>query len=160
TTLPPSTAGVLYNQTITASNGTGNKTMVVSNYNAGGTGLAAPSTSPNTVTFNSTPTAAGTVSFDLTATDTANDRRVQNEAFTLNAAWTVSPTSLPASTVGVLYHQTITASNGTGTKTMMVNNYNAGGTGLAAPSASANTVTFNSTPTAAGTVSFDLTATD
>ncbi len=40
------------------------------NYSAGGTGLAAPSTSANTVSFNSTPTANGTASFDLTATDT------------------------------------------------------------------------------------------
>jgi hypothetical protein len=29
------TVGVLYNQMITASNGTGNKTMMVTNYNAG-----------------------------------------------------------------------------------------------------------------------------
>jgi hypothetical protein len=78
--------GVLYNQTITASNGTGNKTMMVSNYNAGGTGLALPSISTNTVTFNSTPTATGTVSFDVTATDTVTGTAMQHYSFSINQA--------------------------------------------------------------------------
>jgi hypothetical protein len=78
TSLPDGTFGNLYNQTITASNGTGNKTMMVTNYSAGGTGLAAPSPSANTVTFNSTPTVRGTVSFDLTATDTVNGTTMQH----------------------------------------------------------------------------------
>src|SRR4029077_8248158 len=86
TTLPASTAGVLYNKVITASNGTGNKTMSVTNYDAGGTRLASPGTSANTVTFNSTPSAAGTVSFDLLATDTVGATASQHYSVTINAA--------------------------------------------------------------------------
>src|SRR5205085_5951207 len=136
------------------------KTMVVSNYSAGGTGLAAPTASPNQVTFNSTPNVAGTVSLDVTATDTLGAKATQHYSFVVNAAVTLSPTTLPAAVVGLLYNPTITAGNGTGAKTMLVSNYSDGGTGLAAPTASANQVAFNSTPSAIGTVSFDLTATD
>jgi hypothetical protein len=162
-TLPDSTVGVVYNQVITASGGTGSKTMTVANYSDGGTGLAAPGTSANTVTFNSTPTAAGTASFDLTATDTVGATQAGapvHYTIVINGVVTLSPTTLPDATVGLNYTQSITASGGTGNKTMSVTNYNAGGTGMAAPGTSANTVTFNSTPTAAGTVNFDLKATD
>ena len=135
--------------------------MNVTNYSAGGTGLAAPTASANTLTFNSTPSAAGTVSFDLVATDTVNGSSPsQHYSFVINAAVTLSPTTLPNGTVGVVYNQTINGLGGTGNKTMTVANYSDGGTGLAAPSTAANTVTFNSTPTATGAVSFDLTATD
>src|SRR5439155_24869039 len=122
--------------------------------------LSSPTTRSSDLTFNSTPSAAGTVSFDVLATDTVGATASQHYSFTINAAVNVSPTTLPDSTAGVLYNKVITASNGTGNKTMQVSNYSDGGTGLAAPSTSANTVTFNSTPTAAGTVSFDLLATD
>src|SRR5437660_12330764 len=58
--------------------------MQVSNYSAGGTGLTAPGASANTVTFNSTPNAAGTVSFDLLATDTVGATAAQHYSFTIN----------------------------------------------------------------------------
>jgi Bacterial Ig domain/Right handed beta helix region/Immunoglobulin I-set domain len=161
TTLPDSTVGILYNQTITASDGTGSKTMNVTNYNAGGTGLTAPTASPDTLTFNSTPNAAGTVSFDLVATDTVGGSSPsQHYSFVINPAVTLSPTTLPDSTVGVAYTQVINGVGGTGSKTMSVTNYSDGGTGLLTPTTSANTITFNSTPTAPGTVSFDASAVD
>src|SRR3981081_1278326 len=121
TTLPDSTVGVVYSQTITASGGTGTKTMTVANYSDGGTALAAPGTAANTVTFNSTPTAAGTVSFDLTATDTVgatNAGAPVHYSFVINSVVVLSPTSLPDAHVSVNYTQSITASGGTGNKTM------------------------------------------
>jgi hypothetical protein len=161
TTLPDSTAGIVYNQTITASNGTGSKTMIVSAYNAGGTGLTAPTASADTLTFNSTPNAAGTVSFDLVATDTVGgSSSSQHYSFVINAAVTFNPATLPDSTVGVLYNKTVKAVGGTGSKTIVVSNYNGTTTGITAPSTSGDTATFNSTPTAPGTVSFDVDATD
>ena len=158
-TLPDSTAGVNYNQVITASNGTGTKIMSVSNYNAGTTGLSSPTIGTNTATFNPTPT-AGTVSFDLLATDTVGGTASQHYSFTINAAVTLSPTTLPDGNINVLYNQTVTALNGTGTKTMTVEQLQRRRHWLAAPSVSTNTITFNSTPTIGGTVDFDLTADD
>src|SRR5207302_784717 len=124
--LPASTIGVAYTQILTASGGTGAKTMSVSNFNNGGTGLAAPTPAPGTLTFNSTPTTAGTVSFDLTATDTVGATATQHYSFTINGALTLSPTALPGAVVGLLYNQTITAAGGTGTKTLSVSNVTGG----------------------------------
>src|SRR5262249_45553473 len=123
-------------------------------------GLVVPSTSPNTVTFNSTPTAVGTISFDLTATDAVSGTAMQHYSFTINAAVTVSPTSLPASTARALYNQTLTASRRTAKEPTPVPPRRSADPGLGVPSTSPNPATFNSTPTAVGTISFDLTATD
>src|SRR5205085_525989 len=103
---------------------------------------------------------ANTFNFTIKATDSLGANTSKAYQIVINGVVTVSPATLPNSSVGVVYNQSITAAGGTGSKTMTVANYSDGGTGLAAPSTSANTVSFNSTPTTAGTVNFDLKATD
>jgi hypothetical protein len=84
TSLPDGSAGALYNQTILALGGTGSKTFVVSNYDDGGTGLAAPTLSDNQAVFNSTPAAAGVINFDLTATDGVGGSATQHYSFSID----------------------------------------------------------------------------
>ncbi len=68
--LPAAKAGAPYNETITALNGTGFKTLTVTSFSSGGTGLTSIVTGLNSVTLSGRPSVGGIVSFDLTATDT------------------------------------------------------------------------------------------
>ncbi|HZE57233.1 MAG TPA: putative Ig domain-containing protein, partial [Chthoniobacterales bacterium] len=138
-----------YSQTISTSGGTGAITYSVSV----GTLPNGLSLNASTGEISGTPTVANTFNFTIKATDSLGANTSKAYQIVINGVVTVSPATLPDSTVGVLYNQSITASGGTGSKVMSVTNYSDGGTGLAAPGTSANTVTFNSTPTAAGTVS-------
>ena len=161
TTLPTDTEGVAYNQVVTVNNGAlPYNTINVTGFSAGTTGLSVPAVDSNagTFTISGTPT-AGTVAFTLNVVDANGGSASQSYSITVNPPVTLTA-SLPDSTVGALYSQVVTAANGTGNKSMSVGSFNDGGTGLASPAAGANTVTFNSTPTAPGTVTFSVTATD
>ncbi len=78
----------------------------------------------------------------------------------VNPTLTLAPSTLPAGTVTVPYNQVLTASNGTGLRSLSVTGFSAGGTGLSAPVAGFNTLTLAGTATAAGTVSFTAQVTD
>ena len=67
-TLPPAVVGTAYNQTITASGGTGAITLAVSGI-TNTTGLVI-SSGPGPITITGTPTSFGTVTFTVTPTDT------------------------------------------------------------------------------------------
>ena len=114
-TLPADTIGVAYNQTITASGGTGTLTLAVSNIQGPITGLTVPASGTGSLVVSGTPTAAGTETFTLTATDSVGATTTTNYSLTVNPAASLAPATLPADTVGVAYNQTITASGGTGT---------------------------------------------
>ena len=58
-----------YNQTITASGGTGTVTLAVSNIQGAIPGLTVPSSGTGSLAISGTPTAAGTETFTVTATD-------------------------------------------------------------------------------------------
>ena len=158
--LPADTINVAYNQSITASGGTGSTTLTVTNIQNPIVGLNVPANGADSLAITGTPTATGTETFTVTATDQNGVTTDANYSMTVNAAVSLSPTSLPAGASGTAYDATIAATGGTGTLTPAVTNYDDGGTGLSAPAISGNTASFNSTPTAAGTVSFDVTATD
>ncbi len=145
-----------YNQTISTSGGTAPVTYSVSV----GTLPDGLSLDANSGAITGTPTVANTFNFTIKATDSLGANTSKPYAITINAAVTLSPTTLPNGQVSTNYNQTITANGGTGNKTMAVTNYSDGGSGLAAPTTSASTVSFNSTPTNVGNVSFDLLATD
>src|SRR5208282_4714156 len=73
----------------------------------------------------------------------------------------LSPTTLPADTVNVLYiPQTITASGGTGAITLAVSNLTNAIAGLAPPTSGNGSLTISGTPASAGTETFTVTATD
>lgn len=156
-TFSDSTAGILYNKIITATGGTGNKTMAVSNYQAGGTGLAAPTIGTNTVTFNSAPTTAGTVTFDVSATDSVGASASQHYAIIINPPVSITPVTLPNWTLNKSgYSQTVVAAGGTGAKTFAVSAGSLPG-GL---SLNATSGAITGTPSASGTFNFTVTATD
>ncbi len=67
--LPGGTVNAPYDQTITASGGTGNKTLVVSDIAGSIPGLPIPADGTNNLAIVGTPTAAGTVSFTVARTD-------------------------------------------------------------------------------------------
>ena len=159
-TLPADTVNVAYNQTLTASGGTGSITLAVSNIQNAIAGLTLPAGGSNSLTISGTPTAAGTETFTVTATDTLGATTSTNYSITVNPAVSLGPATLPADTVNVAYNQTLTASGGTGTKTLAVSNIQNAIAGLTLPAGGSNSLTITGTPTAAGTETFTVTATD
>src|SRR5207237_2883507 len=104
--------------------------------------------------------ATGTETFTLTATETAGARAQLNYSITVNPAVTLSPSSLPADTINIAYNQTITASGGTGNKSLAVSNVQNAIAGLTIPASGTNTITINGTPTVTRTETITITATD
>ena len=159
-TLPADTVGVAYDQTITASGGTGTLALTVSNIQGAIPGLTVPTSGTTSLVFDGTPTAAGTETFTVTATDSLGATTTTNYSITVNAAPSLSPATLPADTIGVAYDQTITASGGTGTLALVVSNIQDAIPGLTVPSSGTGSLVIGGTPTAAGTETFTVTATD
>jgi hypothetical protein len=161
--LPTGTVGTPYpNQTLTATGGTG----------AGYSFALAPGSSPfpgglglsgaGNATFGGTPTASGTFTFTIRATDSGGNFGDKTFSLTIQAAVTISnPSPLPAGTVGTPYpNQTLTATGGTGAGYSFAlapgSNPFPGGLGLSG----AGNATFGGTPTASGTFTFTIRATD
>ena len=93
-----------------------------------------------------TPTAAGTETFTVTATDCWGPRRATNYSITVNSAVTLSPLTLPADTATVPYSQTITAGGGTENKTLTVSNIQNAVAGLIVPASGTNTLASRGRP--------------
>ena len=154
-TLPAATVAALYSQTITASGGTSTYTFAKT---AGS--LPAGLTLASNGTLSGTPTAGGSFTFTVTATDssTGTGPYTGSLSYTLTvtaATVTVAPASLPAATVGAAYSQTITASGGTSPYSFAVTSGS-----LPAGLSLASGGVLSGTPTAGGTFSFTVTATD
>jgi hypothetical protein len=157
TTLPGGTVGVAYSQSITASGGVGPPY----------TGSIIAGTLPAGLTFtggllSGTPTTAGSFSFTVTATDSADNSGSQAYTVAINASVspiTITPTTLPNGTVGVPYSQTVTAAGGAPP-------YKGSTTGTLAPGLTAAllpggaSAIVSGTPTRAGTFTFSVVATD
>ncbi len=158
--LPADTLNVTYNQTITASGGAGNISLVVSNVQNAIAGLSIPGSGANAIALIGTPTAAGTETFTVTATDQLGVTAHTNYSITVNPVVTLSPSSLPAGAINGAYNQTISASGGTGNISLVVSNVQNAIAGLNVPGSGANSLAITGTPTAAGTETFTVTATD
>jgi len=149
--LPADTVGVAYNQTLAATGGTGALAWSISS----GSLPAGLSIVAGTGAITGTPTTAGTSNFTAMATDTVGANGTKAFSIVINAAISITTSSLPADTVNIAYNQTLAATGGTGALTWSLN---AGSlpTGLTLTSGGSIT----GTPTAAGTSSFTVRAAD
>ncbi len=150
-TLPNTTAGLAYSQTLTANGGAAPYGFAVT---AGAL--------PNGLTLSSggaltgTPNTSGTFNFTVTATD--NFGQTGSRAYTVVVAvptLTLTPATLPAGTAGTAYNQTLTISGGIAPYT--VTPAGALPTGL---TFNPVTRTFSGTPTQSGTFNISVTVTD
>jgi uncharacterized protein YhjY with autotransporter beta-barrel domain len=151
-TLPGGTIGTAYNQTVTASGGTGGYTFAVTS-GALPTGLALSSGGALT----GTPSASGPFNFTIEATDSSANTGSRAYAVTIGAApLTVNPATLPNGQQGTAYNQTIVASGGVGPYSYAVLSGSLP-TGL---SLDPGTGAITGTPSAGGTFNFTIQATD
>jgi hypothetical protein len=160
TSVPQSTAGIAYNQTITANGGTGDKTVsYVINSGSIPPGITfTPGT--NQLVITGTPTDSGIVTFSVTGTDTVGASTTQSYTLTINPAVSLSPASVPNGIAGLAYSQVITANGGTGTKTVTYTITSGSIPAGLTFTTSDNQLAITGTPYVTGTVSFDVTATD
>lgn len=141
------TVGVGYSSSITATNSP-------TSWSTSGTlppGLSG-SGSGSTFTISGTPSAAGTYTFNVTATNSGGSDTV-SRSITINNAAPVISGDFGSGTVGVGYSSSISASNSPTSWSV--------GSGLPpglSASSSGSTLTVSGTPTSAGTYSFSVTA--
>ena len=146
------TQGAAFNQTIVGSNGTGVKTYAVTS------GSLPTGLSLNTTTglISGTPSAAGSYPFDITATDTVGATGTLSYTVVINPPVDITLLTLPNWTETVAYSQTITKTGGTTPITFSVTSGSLP-TGVTLTGASG---LLSGTPTAPGTYTFNITATD
>lgn len=154
--LPNGTVGTSYSQSFTAGSGTAPYSYAIT------AGSLPPGLTLSSSTVSGTPTQSGTFTFTVTATDSASvgsggPYSVANSySITIGAPTiTIAPTTLTGATAGVAYSQSITASGGVAPYTYTVT---AGA--LPAGLTLASGGTLSGTPSAGGTFSFTITATD
>ncbi len=150
--LPGGAVGAAYSQVVSATGGTGGYTFSVS---AGSLG-AGLTLNASTGLISGTPTASGTRSFTIRARDSSGATGTRAYSVIINAAIVVNPATLPGGTSGSAYSQTITATGGNGTYTFAIS----AGSLPAGLTLNASSGALTGTPTAAGTSSFTVRATD
>ena len=161
TSLPAGTVATAYSANIQTSGGTLPFTWTVS----AGTlpaGLTLTGNSSGEGVISGTPSAYGSYTFTVTATDSSSPAQSVNQQFTLiinNVGLGITTTTLPSATVGVAYSAPLQASGGTPPYTWTVAS---GSTlpGWLTLSGSGTNWSLAGTPTAAGTANFSLTVTD
>ncbi len=147
------TVGSTYSQTISASGGNGTYSYAVT----AGSLPAGLILNASSGVLSGTPTAGGSFSFTITATDTASATGSKAYSVTV-AAPTISfsPTTLTAGTVGSAYSQSISGSGGTAPYGSYIVKTGALPAGLSLSSGGV----VSGTPTAGGTFTFTVQGTD
>jgi glycosidase len=143
-----------YNQTISATGGTGSLTFATMGSLPGGLALS------NSGVLSGTPTASGSYTFTVTATDAVGASASQKYTVTINPVLSLVPGVLSPGLQNTSYDKTITAFGGTGTVTLLVSNLAGAIAGINVPTSSTGSLVISGTPTATGTETFTLTAMD
>lgn len=151
-TLPNGAVGAAYSQAITAAGGTAPYTYSVSAGSAPD-GLVLD---PNTGVLSGTPTTGGTFTFTVSAADSTFCLGSLVYTVIICPIITVDPATLPGGNLGLPYSATVTASGGTAPYTYAVT----AGSLPAGVALDPNTGAISGTPTAGGTFSVTITATD
>ena len=165
-TLPPGDAGATYGQVLHVAGLAGCcQDVSVTSFDDGGTGLAPPtaSTVAGTITFGSTPIAAGTATVGVHVTDTPGGTFNATYSITIHPAVAISPPMLPEGTVGDPFDYVVTVSGGVPPyKLIRLHGYLPAASGIPTPTINraTGTITFDGTPTAASVINFDVTAYD
>jgi hypothetical protein len=155
TLLPSGTAASAYSQTISATGGNGTYSYAVT----GGALPAGLTLDSGSGVLSGTPTASGTFTFDITATDQTSPAGSGSRNYTLAIAVpniTVAPTAVSGATAGAAYSQSFSGSGGNGSYTFAMT----AGTLPTGLGFDAGTATVSGTPLASGSFTFDITATD
>ena len=151
-TLPSAAVSSTYSQSVSATGGSGSYTFSVSS----GSLPAGLALNASTGLITGTPTAAGTSNFTVTATDGNGASGARAFTFTVNAAMTLNPASLPGGTVGNAYSQAMNAAGGTGSYTFSVS----AGSLPAGLSINPASGLISGSPTSPAASNFTVTATD
>jgi large repetitive protein len=155
-TLGNGTVGATYSETVSASGGTAPYSYAVTS-GALPAGLSLDTASG---AISGTPTAGGSFNFTIAATDSSTGVgapyvAARSYALTIDAATiAMTPASLPAGTPGAAYSQALTASGGTPAYSFAIT------AGTLPPGLSLASGTISGTPTASGTYTFTVAATD
>ena len=148
--LPTGEAGVAYNATLTAANGTPPYAF-----------SAAQSSPPAGLTLSAggvlsgTPTAAGAFSLPVIVTDAAGQKVTTTFPITVLATVSLAAAAMPGGIVGLAYNATVSAANGKAPYSYTITSGGLPG-GLALTPAGV----ISGTPTTAGTFNYSVTATD
>jgi hypothetical protein len=149
--LPSGTVGTAYQQTLTASGGTGGYSWAVT---AGALPAVLSLSAAGSIT--GTPSTAGTSNFTVQVTDSSGAKATQALSIVIAPPQlTVTTSSLPNGTVGTAYQQTLSASGGTLPYSWAVT---VGALPAVLSLSAAGSIT--GTPSAAGTSSFTVQVTD
>ncbi len=151
TSLPAGTVGTPYSQNLTATGGTPPYTWQLT-----GSTLSVGLTLSTSGTFSGTPVTAGSFTYQVVVTDSAQGSASGSFTIRINPALVITTTSLPSGTVGTSYTATtLAATGGTPPYTWSLASGALPG-GLSVSSAGV----ISGTPTAAGTFSVTLKVTD
>jgi uncharacterized protein YhjY with autotransporter beta-barrel domain len=151
--LPAGTQGTAYNQTVSATGGTGPYTFSV----ASGSLPAGLTLNTSTGAITGTPTGSGTANFTIAAADSIGN--VGSRAYSVpigTNSLTLSPSSLPAGVLGTTYNQTVSASGGTAPYTYSLSS----GTLPSGLTLNTSTGAITGVPTASGLSNFTVKAVD
>jgi len=155
TSLPSAAVGAPYSVTLAATGGTPSYTWRLTSGRMPN-GLALSS---STGILSGTPTVAGSYSLGITVTDRSNPTQEKLAALTLVVAaansLNITTTSLPSTTVGASYSQTLLASGGTPSYSWSITSGS-----LPAGLTLASTGTISGTPTVGGTFSLNAAVVD
>ena len=155
TSLPSGTVGNSYSATLAATHGTTPYSWTVTS----GSLPAGLSLSASSGAITGTPSASGTSSFTVQATDSSSPAKTASASLSITVSppgFSVTTTSLPSGTVGSSYSATLAATDGTTPYTWALTS----GLLPAGLSLSASSGTITGTPSASGTSSFTVTVTD